>query len=342
MKKGFSVSKLKRRLILLLIIILLGWGWYYLDKVRPWEMNLPLVGRGKKLPDYEFQILSIREVSGEKIFYRVSANSLVLDRAQGVLEQVTGSILENNKPALNFTAHNGILEIGTKVFTFNDFSGQTVGRYRLPWVITSAQASWDNRVQKFTFTPKPRLTNGELNIFSGRMIYDLRFDIFSLEAGCEVQTKEYTLSGEQAAVRQAFNVLTVEKNVVLTGQDFQVRADYLDWFVREEELFFKNNVQLQTEDMILTATAVSLNIAADLIYLSDDVRMQTVNTTSNIIVNTGLAVWDRKENRVEFFAGTRAWKNNSLIESDQLVYDLQNNELLAAGGGRTKIIKTDN
>ena len=334
-------NKLKRRLILLLTIILLGWGWHYLTETRPWDLRIPVVDRTKKLPDYEFQVLSISEVSGDKVFYRVSADSLLLDNTQGLLEQVTGSILENNKPALNFTARNGVLEVAAKIFTFNDFYGQTIGRYKLPWTITAAQAIWHNKVQKFTFTPNPRLTNGEMNIVSSKIIYDLNLNTFSLEAGCEARTGEYTVHSEQAVLRQAVNLITMKNNVVLTGKDFKINANQLDWSIQDEQLFFQDGVQLQTKDITLVASAVSLNTKADLVYLQNDIRLQTLNTTQNILVNTNRALWNRQENKIEFYEGTRAWENNSLIESEQLIYDLQNNTLLTTGEGRTKIIKTD-
>jgi hypothetical protein len=69
------------------------------------------------------------------------------------------------------------------------------------------------------------------------------------------------------------------------------------------------------------------------------VRLQNRSATRNIVVNTERALWRRTENIIEFYENTRAWEDDSLIQSEHLIYDIAGNELIASGNGRTKIIK---
>jgi lipopolysaccharide export system protein LptA len=334
---------LKRRFILLLFILLLTAGWYYLAKNHPWDIIIPAAPIRKTLPDYVFQQVMLREVSGTKIFYQVSASSLTLDSAQGQLEQVRGSIMDNNNTVFNFTAQNGVLNIAKKLFTLQNFSGQTNTRYYQPWHITAPLAYWDNTLQNFTFDRKPKLTSRDLNISASKIVYNSVFNFFMFGAGCEIQKGEYTIKSDRAVLRNAVDILTLEDNVALQSNDFTGRADALDWDIRRDELNLKNNVILQTSDIILTGDQVSLNTAQETVLLKNNVRLQNKenNGTDNIIVNTDRALWLRQAGKIQFFENTQAWKNNSLIQSNQIVYDFTQKDIVASGGGRTTIITTD-
>ncbi|MDR2431497.1 MAG: hypothetical protein LBD99_04515 [Candidatus Margulisbacteria bacterium] len=344
MKKRFlmnrlSRNKIKRRIILLLVALMLGVVWHYVAKMRPWEARIRPVRLARNLPDYEFQTVSVSEVSGAKTFYRVTASTLTLDDAEGRMERVTGSILDGNRPALNFTAVNGLLDVRRQFFTFNNFAGETTSLYGKPWQINSPQAFWDSARQTFTFDRRPRLSNGEINVAANRIVYNLIFNLFIIDSGCEITRGAYTVRGDRAVLKNALDVLTLEKNVVFSGEDFQIHSDLLDWSVRRDELDFKHNVQLQTSTMALSGASVLVSSGRSRVSLSGDVRLQSKNTTRNIIVNTGRALWRRTENIIEFYENTRAWENDSLIQSENLIYDLAGNELITGGSGRTKIIK---
>ncbi|MDR1453876.1 MAG: hypothetical protein LBJ25_07900 [Candidatus Margulisbacteria bacterium] len=334
---------IKRRFILLLFILLLTAGWYYLSRSQPWNIIIPPASARKTLPDYVFQDVALREVSGARIFYRVSANSLTLDSAQGQLEQVRGSILENNNAVFSFTAQNGVLTIAKKLFTLHNFSGQTNTRYYQPWSIEAPLAYWDNTLQSFTFDRKPKLTSRDLNISASKIVYNSVFNFFIFGAGCEIQKGEYTIKSDRAVLRNAVDILTLEDNIALQGSDFTGRADALDWDVRRDEINLKNNVILQTTDIILTAEQVSLNTTQEIVLLKNNVRLQNKenNGTDNIIVNTDRALWLRQSGKIQFFENTQAWKNNSLIQSNQIVYDFTQKDIVASGGGRTTIITTN-
>jgi lipopolysaccharide export system protein LptA len=334
-------AKIKRRIILLLVALLLGVVWYCLNRVYHLELQIPPVKLNRKVPDYEFQVVSISQVSGTQTFYRVSANSLALDREQALLEQASGVILNDNQPVWTFTAPSGLLDIPRQLFTFNALAGETSARYGRPWKITAPLAFWDNNTQKFIFERRPRLTDGEIRVSADRMVYDLASELLIIDTECEIARDGYQVRGDKAVLQNATDVLTLENNVVFSGQDFQARADLLDWAARAEDLIFKNNVQLQTETMSLTADTASLNSTQDLVFLQGDVRMQSRNATQDIVVNTDRALWVRGAQKIEFYENTRVRGNASLIQSEQLVYDLAKNELIASGDSRTKIIKAN-
>lgn len=56
-------------------------------------------------------------------------------------------------------------------------------------------------------------------------------------------------------------------------------------------------------------------------------------------ISSDRAVLDRNTNVVEFFENTQAWKGQLQIQSNLIIFDLNVNDFVAAGGGRTKIIK---
>ncbi|GBR72958.1 hypothetical protein NO1_0414 [Candidatus Termititenax aidoneus] len=334
---------IKRRFILLLFILLLTAGWYCLSKIQPWNIITPPVPARKTLPDYVFQQVALREVSGAKIFYQISANALTLDSAQGQLEQVTGSILENNNSVFNFTAQNGVLNIAKKLFTLHNFKGQTNTRYYQPWHIESPLVYWDNALQSFTFDRKPKLTSRDISISASKIVYNSVFNFFIFGAGCEIQKGDYTVKSDRAVLRNAVDILTLEDNVSLQSSDFAGRADALDWDIRRAEINLKNNVILQTADIILTGEQVSLNTTQETVLLKNNVRLQNKENSGidNIIVNSDRALWLRQEGKIQFFENTQAWKNNSLIQSNQISYDFTQKDIVASGGGRTTIITTD-
>ncbi|GBR76346.1 hypothetical protein NO2_0908 [Candidatus Termititenax persephonae] len=331
---------IKRRFVLLLIVLLLTLLWYGLVKYRPWDIIIPVAPALRKLPDYEFQQVVLRDVSGARTFYRISANTLTLDKTQGLLEQVTGSILENNNPVFDFIAQRGVLSVAKRTVTFQDFSGWTSGRFYPPWRIDSPLVYWDNTMQSFTFDKKPKLASRDLLISASKIVYNQIFNFFLIGNDCEVRRGDYILQSDRAVLKNAIDVLTLEDNVALQGSSLNGRADLADWDIRQDTVRLRNNVVVQTDDVVLTGTLVALNSRQNTVQLQGDVRLRSKSATDDILVNTDRAVWNRQTEKIEFFENTRAWKNNSLIQSDQLVYDFAKKDVAASGTGRTTIIQT--
>ena len=342
MKKGFLMNKqnfwandkIRRKIILLLTIVSLGLGWYGLSVFRPWDINITVPGTGRKLPDYVFQDIVLTSVSGSQVSYRVSADSFTLDRSNGFLTQVTGSVLDKNGLSnLDFTAQSGVIDINKQSCVFITFSGYTFSRQL--WKITAGEALWDSRKQDFTLTKQPRIFNAETQITAKRMIYNATANYFMIEQDCEVHKDEHVLKSDRAVFQN--NLLTLEKNVSLSGDDFTLQADNLEWNTLRDELTIRNNINLHTEGLVLTGSQVSMNSDQSMIYLQENVRFYS--EADKFLVNTDRAVWDRQKKQIEFFENTKAWKDNSLLESDQLIYDFEKNDLLADGSGRTRLIR---
>jgi len=341
MKKSFLMNKyflnngkIRRRVILLCTIIVLGLGWYGLSILKPWEINIVIPGVDRQLPDYIFEDIVLTSVSGAQTSFRIASDSLVLDRTNGFMNNVTGSIM--NKDGLNtldFVADDGVLNVPRQSAVFRGFVGHTF--YPQRWEITAGEVHWDSRKQNFTLTKEPRVFDQETLITARRMIYDAALNTITIDQECEIHRDEHILKSSRAVLQD--NLLTLDKNVSLSGADFTLLADTLEWDTISDILTFKNNINLRVENTVLIADKVSINAEQTMVYFQDNVRLQ--NDSENFLVNTDRAIWDRLQNQIEFFENTRAWRNNSLLESEHLIYAFDRNDLLAEGGGRTRLIR---
>lgn len=329
--------KIKRRFILLLVVILLAVGWHGLTILRPWDVNITIPAKRDRA-DYIFENMVLTSVFGSQISYRVSSNYLTLDRTQGIMDRVTGSVYEQNGvPLLDFNATNGILNVGRQSFVFYNFSGHTFSKQL--WQVASGEAHWNSRSQDFTLLKQPRIYNKDTQITAPRMIYRIPQDAVILAEGSEITKDDYVLRSEKITLYNTRGLVAAEEKVSLTGNDMDIRASTLNWDISRDELLFQNNVQMQTEGIVLTGQNVSLNIASETAMLYGDVRFDSPE--QKLLVNTDRALWHRETQQIEFLENTRIWKDGSYMEGDKVIYDYGKNDLSSEGGGRTRIIRND-
>jgi len=330
-------SQIKRRLIIVITILGLGWFWHYGVKYRPWDIHIPVVASKYTQPDFEFSTVKIREVSGQREYYRMRSSRLTIDKNKAQMSRVSGNILSNGTSSLLFDADVVDLDLRRSLMIMTPFRGMTINekRHKLDrrWWVSGKRAIYSQNLQTVVIDGSPALKSGDLELTAKSFTYLIPQAVFQFNDDCSLKNKDYQITSKLAALKTDQSVLSLEQQVSFKTDDFTCNADLLDYAYEDKKYIFKNNVKFEHTNSVLSATEVVMDKDKNIVRFNGAVQLITADT----VINSNRAVLYRDKRKVEFFEGTKGYKGSSALQSDFVVFDLEKNQFVS--NSRTRITK---
>lgn len=331
-------------------IALLTIIWQWLTTHRPWDIRIPVKQEINK-PEYSFDKINVREVSGEVTFFNISAQKADFYKKEAILKNITGNILTKNNPVLYLEAPTAKFDVYNNNVILTDVFAQSIEevtkririrktyktiKENIPvWQLTSNTALWNHR-QKTVVLLKPLKIWRDTNfITADRVIFYSYYNLFLLEPNCVFTNEKYSINSKKATIKENLDLLSFEKDISFSGEDFTGRAELIEINYKTNDYLFKSDVIFEYKDAIIHADTAQTAIDSDVITLENNVKLLYKNT----LVNSDKAIINRTKKNITFINNINAWKDKNLLEGELMVFDLEEKNFLATGG-RTKFIKS--
>jgi len=345
-KKYLVKTKLQYFLAFLLALVVLAviWHFYFNQKKgQPTQVpasveKVPSESPSDKQSDYLFHEMKMVEISGRQRFWEINALESAVQKHSIFLTTMTGYLYSENSPSVWYEAPHGRIKMKDRFFYLYRGFLKTIPPHPY-WKLTADNIFLLPANGKIQAEGNPKLESKEIIGTSSLIYTKTSFNDFIMQKNAQIfqisnlEQKPATLNADQISFSRKSGILIASENVKFLSSNLEAYSQYATWDRNLSILTLQKQVKLFGVDKATILSQMALiDEKNQLVTFNEQVDFKQ----DDIWVRSDIAVWKRKENKVEFFGTVKAYQKNREFLGEQIYVDLKAKKLLSVG--RSKII----
>jgi len=346
-KKNYLVKiKLKPFFFLLiLLLIIIGSGTYLFFKKTTPSLQTPdtLPAPATDLApnqqsDYLFHEMTMVEVSGSQRYWEINAKESAVQKRSIFLTTVTGYLYAQNKPSVWYEAPHGRIKMKDRFFYLYRGFLKTIPPHPY-WKLTAQNIFLLPANGKIQADGNPKLESHDLTATSTLIYTKTSFNDFIMQENAQIlqssslEQSPATLNANEISFLRKEGIFSATENVKFLTANLEAYSQYATWNRNQNVLtLFKQVKFVGPEKSVILAQKALIDEKNQLVTVNEQVDFKQ----DDIWVRSDMALWKRKENKIEFFGKVKAYQKNREFLGEQIYVDIKTKQLLSVG--RSKLI----
>jgi lipopolysaccharide assembly outer membrane protein LptD (OstA) len=298
----------------------------------------------KPRPDLSFSEIIISEITGPVRHWEIKAQKAVIEKKQGELYNLSGTIYSKNRKTLSFHSPRALTDLDRSNFIIYTVTANTYQPTADPWHLTTRTLSWNSRQEILEGKEKVNIWNSRSVLYSDLLTGILSLNTFTMRSNVHAlfklaktdiasPTPDIILTcgslfydGDRAQVQASGNAQAVHKNMIIVGDQFI-------YDMRNTDILLKNKVQVtyQKEDgqptMVITAENASCNVISGEAYF----RGKTQLKAEDIRADATEMRYYGNERLVECLGNVRAFKDDQKFTGKKVLIYMDTRKIVTEG-----------
>ncbi len=306
-------------------------------------------------PDFSFSEIVISEVAGPVKHWEIRAQSAILEKTQGRLKHMSGTIFSKNRAVLTFQAPDAYTDLARSNFTLYTVTANAKEPVSDPWKIVSRVLSWNSRKELLDAEGNVRIWNRSASFLADRLAGLLSLQTFALNSNVHAfffvpsgnipgtVSPDVTMTcdtllynGEQFCVTATGNISVHYANIM------NMLCDQFDYDTRNSNSIARKGVVMEYYP---TGNGIPLTVKADMVSYNAETREFEIAGHVDISYNdirslSRAAYFYQNKNLLECSGNVRASQQDQKFTGEKIQVYLDTKKIVTAG--RTKFIAPKN
>jgi len=306
-------------------------------------------------PDFSFSEIVISEVAGPVKHWEIRAQSAVIEKTQGRLKFISGTIFSKNRTVLTFQAPDAYTDLARSNFTLYTVTANAKEPVPDPWKIVSRVLRWNSRKELFDAEGNVRIWNKTASFLADKLEGLISLQTFALHSN--VRAGFVAPSGDvRSAVSPDITMtcgtllydgelayVTATGNIsVHYGDIMSILCDQFGYDTRNSNSIARKGVVMEYYP---TRNSAPLTVKADMVSYNAETREFAIAGHVDISYNdirslSRAAYFYEDKNLLECSGNVRASQQDQKFTGEKIQVYLDTKKIVSAG--RTKFIAPKN